>query len=299
MNPIEPMSQFVQSRSSQEIKDLQRRLQHLEQENQKLNQLQVAYQNLQRENQDLHLTLLTAVEHGDTIEGELQRINQQLRQEIAERQRVEKVLYMLLNFIRHQYSDLQIMLDILTEHGDILDQQWSAKISHVSYLATVDPLTQLANRRKFDEYLSQCWQDLIVAQEPLAILLCDIDAFKQYNDTYGHPQGDSCLQEVAACLATAVPSKTGLVARYGGEEFAVVLPRADIQVALGIAQQIDQAVQSLQIPHKASDVNAYVTLSIGFATVIPTAHTYPQSLVDRADQQLYRAKSDGKNCIRY
>jgi len=298
-DPIDPMSEPVQPSPPLAFEALKTRIQDLEAENQRLRALMANYQQLQQEKQDLHLTLLTAIEHGDTIEAELQHTNQHLRQEIVERHRAEMSLYTLLDFVRSQYADLQIMLDILTEHGDVLDQQWSAKINYISHLATVDPLTQLANRRKLDDYLDQCWHDLGKTPKSLGILLCDIDFFKEYNDTYGHPQGDNCLQEVAACLTAVVPTQQGLVARYGGEEFAVVLPCTEIQTAVQLATTIVQRVAQLQIPHTASTVAPYVTLSIGLATVIPTADIHPQSLIDAADKQLYLAKNQGKNCVCY
>lgn len=290
------MPEPVQLNTS-ELEALYARLKQLEQENQVLRRLQQSYQTLQQENQDLQITLLTATEHGDAIEDELQRINQQLRQEITERQRAETTLYVMLEFLRRQHADLRIMLDILTEHGDVVDEQWNAKVDQMSYLATVDPLTQLANRRKFDDYLKDHWRQAIDTHRPLNILLCDIDFFKQYNDTYGHPQGDSCLQQIAACLSQSIAPTEGLVARYGGEEFAVVLPGMEVSQARGRAEAIVNAVNALEIPHLSSPVTHHVTLSIGLATTVPAPDTYPQMLVDRADRQLYLAKSQGRNRI--
>ncbi|MEO1181035.1 MAG: sensor domain-containing diguanylate cyclase, partial [Cyanobacteria bacterium J06636_28] len=159
-------------------------------------------------------------------------------------------------------------------------------------LARVDALTQIANRRAFDEFLSNAWAAR--NHTPLTLILCDIDYFKLYNDTYGHQAGDECLRLVAQALKKAVKRQPDLVARYGGEEFAVVLPNTALAGAKHVAQTIQTTVQALDIEHRLSTVRPYVTISLGIATVSSTANGSPQELIAAADQGLYQAKSEGR-----
>jgi two-component system cell cycle response regulator len=164
-------------------------------------------------------------------------------------------------------------------------------------LATLDGLTQIANRRQFDDVLQREWRRNAREQSPLALIMADIDHFKRYNDTYGHQMGDDCLKQVARALYDAVKRPGDLVARYGGEEFAMILPQTDAAGAWQIAQTIQKAVQSLQIPHAGSSVDAYVTLSLGVASMIPSPATASEMLITAADQALYHAKDQGRNQI--
>jgi diguanylate cyclase (GGDEF)-like protein len=156
-------------------------------------------------------------------------------------------------------------------------------------------LTQLANRRRFDEYFNKEWRRLAREQAPLSLILCDIDCFKLYNDTYGHPAGDICLQQVAGAIRGAVRRPADLVARYGGEEFAVILPNTTTAGALRVAQTIRDRLRQLKIPHVGSLVSQYVTLSMGFASLIPTPDTFPTELISAADEALYHAKAAGRD----
>jgi diguanylate cyclase (GGDEF)-like protein len=164
-------------------------------------------------------------------------------------------------------------------------------------LAILDGLTGIANRRYFDRILNKEWKRLTREQQPLSLLLCDIDYFKDYNDTYGHPSGDHCLTEVAAVLKQATKRAADLVARYGGEEFAVILPNTNAKGALVVANAIRQKLHKLQLPHGKSAVSKYVTLSIGSATKIPNPNQNPSSLIKMADDALYRAKKAGRDRI--
>ncbi|AFZ37202.1 response regulator receiver modulated diguanylate cyclase [Stanieria cyanosphaera PCC 7437] len=164
-------------------------------------------------------------------------------------------------------------------------------------LAILDGLTGLANRRYFDRILDNEWHRLIREQKPLSLILCDIDYFKAYNDTYGHPEGDRCLQKVAQILKTAVKRPADLVTRYGGEEFALILPDTNAEGALVVANFILKQVRKLRIPHQASEICNYVTLSIGTATKIPNSHLVVEHLVKMSDDALYQAKKQGRNQI--
>lgn len=162
-------------------------------------------------------------------------------------------------------------------------------------LATIDGLTQVANRRRFDEYLDQQWQQLVEEKAPLSLILCDIDYFKRYNDTYGHQAGDDCLQKVASVLDETVQRREDLVARYGGEEFAVVLPHTPCSGAITVANAIREQVKSLHISHRGSPLSNWVTLSLGVASIIPTQSEKPASLIAAADSVLYLAKEQGRD----
>ncbi|MBD2260759.1 sensor domain-containing diguanylate cyclase [Pseudanabaena sp. FACHB-2040] len=172
-------------------------------------------------------------------------------------------------------------------------QQANQELEQIS---TTDSLTQLANRRRFDEYLRREWQRLAREQAPIALILCDVDYFKLYNDTYGHSAGDACLTQIAQAISQAIKRPSDLAARYGGEEFAVVLPNTHQSGALKIAQAIRRRLARLQIPHAASPVQAQITLSFGIAVAaMPPVATAPQILIEAADQALYQAKAEGRN----
>ena len=193
------------------------------------------------------------------------QINQKLQQEIQERERAEKDL-------------------------EKANQE-------LSRLAVLDSLTQIANRRRLDEYLRLEWQRMRREQKPLAFILCDIDYFKRYNDTYGHQAGDECLQKVALAMRRAVKHPSDLLARYGGEEFAVILPNTDREGAHQVALAIQHYIQLLEIEHKQSTINQKITISIGISSTIPNWTTSSKELVKSADNALYEAKARGRNRI--
>ena len=164
-------------------------------------------------------------------------------------------------------------------------------------LAILDGLTNIANRRYFDLVLDKEWQRSIREKKPLSLILCDVDHFKAYNDTYGHQKGDRCLQQIAKILKKSIRRPADLAARYGGEEFAVVLPNTDAQGALFIAENIARQLAHKQLPHQKSSVENYVTCSMGVATIIPRVDEYSRSIIEMADRLLYQAKKLGRNQI--
>lgn len=176
-----------------------------------------------------------------------------------------------------------------------LFEQLQAANQELHRLASLDGLTQVANRRCFDEFLSHQWRR--GAGSPLSLILCDIDYFKPYNDTYGHQAGDESLQWVAAAIRDCINPKLELIARYGGEEFAAVLPNTDLKRALELAERIRAQVAGLQIPHAQSQVSPYITMSLGVATLIPSSETTPTQLIANADEALYVAKAGGRNRV--
>jgi diguanylate cyclase (GGDEF)-like protein len=177
-------------------------------------------------------------------------------------------------------------------------QQLEIANKRLEQLATLDGLTNIANHRRFKEFLAQQWHHSHREQQPLSMLLMDVDYFKLYNDTYGHQGGDSCLKQVAAVLGETIKRTTDLAARYGGEEFVVVLSNTDKSGAMVVAERIRALVEELQIPHMASTINPYVTLSIGIASVVPNHENQAEDLIAAADRALYHAKENGRNCCR-
>ncbi|MEA5602545.1 PleD family two-component system response regulator [Nostoc sp. UHCC 0252] len=176
-----------------------------------------------------------------------------------------------------------------------LQQKLEAVNVELQRLVTIDGLTQVANRRRFEEYFNQEWQRLKREQRPLSLILCDVDFFKSYNDTYGHRVGDRCLQEIAQAIKDIINRPADLVARYGGEEFVVILPDTDVEGAIHVAEKICHAVRTLAIPHENSPVKAYVTISVGLTTQIPQPDSDLEEMIDEADRALYEAKAAGRD----
>ncbi len=163
-------------------------------------------------------------------------------------------------------------------------------------LASLDGLTGIANRRSLDERFSQEWGRAIRVQTPLALVMIDIDHFKQFNDIYGHHAGDRCLQAVAAALQAKVQRGQDHLARFGGEEFALLLPHTDLEGAMHIAEQMRLAVLDLAIPHRAAE-GEQVTVSLGCAALTPAHGEDESRLLEIADAALYQAKSAGRNRV--
>jgi diguanylate cyclase (GGDEF)-like protein len=162
-------------------------------------------------------------------------------------------------------------------------------------LANLDGLTEVANRRRFDEYFDQEWQRSGREQTPLSLILCDIDYFKNYNDHYGHQAGDACLRRVAKAISETLCRPTDLVARYGGEEFAIILPNTSSEGAVHVAELLQLRIKQLEILHAQSRVSSYVTLSLGISSQIPVLLQENQTLIAATDKALYLAKSEGRN----
>ncbi|NJM28344.1 MAG: diguanylate cyclase, partial [Pseudanabaena sp. RU_4_16] len=179
------------------------------------------------------------------------------------------------------------------------NQSLSHANKQLQQLAMVDGLTQLANRRRFDEFLWQQWQHMSRQSDklPLSLILCDIDFFKAYNDTYGHQSGDTCIKAVTRAIKNVLQRSTDLACRYGGEEFAIVLPNTDSEGAIKIAERIRAELQALAIPHESSSINKYVTVSMGVSTTIPQPQISPSALIAATDRLLYKAKQLGRDCF--
>ncbi|WP_445306125.1 diguanylate cyclase domain-containing protein [Microcoleus vaginatus] len=204
-------------------------------------------------------------------------IFQKLQKELAERQQAQARM-------REINQQLALSNEELARATHLLEQ-----------VVNIDGLTQIANRRCFNDRLEHEWQRLYREQKPLSLLLFDVDYFKRYNDCYGHLMGDDCLFKLAQTVQEVVYRPADLVARYGGEEFAIILPNTDIEGASSVAQRIHAAIKALHIPHKTSDVSDVVTISMGIANLIPISELSSADLIAIADRSLYRAKQQGRN----
>ncbi len=162
-----------------------------------------------------------------------------------------------------------------------------------------DGLTSLGNRRCFDTTLESEWHRVLRSNQPLSVVMVDIDHFKFYNDTYGHQEGDICLKRVSNALSSTLMRQCDIICRYGGEEFIAILPDTNIEGAIQVADRMLAAVEALNISHSSSPVKNYVTISLGVSTTIPTVGSIPEFLIKSADKSLYMAKDMGRNQIHY
>lgn len=191
------------------------------------------------------------------------------------------------------FEQLSTQLAIAIQQSTLFEQLAAAN-EELQRLASLDGLTHVANRRRFDEYLDREWRRMIREQSILALILCDIDYFKLYNDTYGHQAGDICLKKVAQAIASSVKRPGDLVARYGGEEFAVILPHTNGEGAMRVAEEIRKNVRGLLVPHSQSPVGC-VSISLGVAVTLPHPKATLENLIVSADLALYEAKYEGRD----
>lgn len=195
--------------------------------------------------------------------------------------------------VRRLKAAERILMLRLTE----MSTELAAANRRLELLATTDALTHLPNRRRFSEFIEQEWQRATRDRTSIALLMLDVDFFKRFNDTRGHQAGDECLRRVAAVIGGRVKRSSDLAARYGGEEFAVVLSGAEEEGALSVAHWIRAEIERQAIPHGASSVSEYVTISIGVSVMTPVAGSSPEQLIEEADTALYRAKELGRNAV--
>jgi diguanylate cyclase (GGDEF)-like protein/PAS domain S-box-containing protein len=160
-----------------------------------------------------------------------------------------------------------------------------------------DPLTGIANRRMFDKILDVEWSKARACGEPLSLVMLDIDFFKLYNDSFGHPQGDLCLTRVAGLLDDTASRTRDLCARLGGEEFVMLLPATNAEAAQAIAERFARLLARAAIPHRNSRVDDVLTVSVGVGTIVPGGQDAPAAFIELVDRRLYRAKSGGRNRI--
>jgi diguanylate cyclase (GGDEF)-like protein len=205
------------------------------------------------------------------------------------------------NRSRHDLETLDSDFQQLKGYAAELDQirrQLLETNQQLERLSTLDTLTGLANRRRFDESLRQEWRRAARDGVPLSLLFCDIDFFKGYNDSYGHLAGDECLVRVAEVLRSTFNRPGDLAARYGGEEFVLILADTNEEGAVRLAEKLRTKIESLAIPHRGSPIGSRLTISLGVATVVPTPRGGAEELIARADAALYAAKQEGRNRVR-
>ena len=201
--------------------------------------------------------------------------------------RVFKEMYQQRQIIEKQVLELEERLNELSKVQIEKD--------HLESLSMLDSLTNLYNRRGLDKYYQMHWGNCLRYQIPCAVIMIDIDDFKQYNDNYGHTRGDEILRQVAEILKASIYRAEDFVGRYGGEEFMVVMPNVGLRGAERVAQRMMDNIQLAKIPHRYSQVDQIVTVSLGVAAVVPASGMPAVELVEIADKQLYAAKHNGKN----
>ena len=205
----------------------------------------------------------------------------------------------VVHVVRNEQGEVEALIGFMFDISERkkTEEKLLALQKELEALSFKDGLTNIANRRRFDASLELEWDSAIRLRQPLSILLFDIDFFKQYNDLYGHVQGDRCLVDIAQTLSLALDGPRDLVARFGGEEFIVLLPGADASVALKVAERCQRLIQKQAIVHAHSPHDQRVTVSVGVGTVVPDEHIKPSQFLEQVDQRLYLAKKNGKNRV--
>lgn len=206
----------------------------------------------------------------------------------------------VVHVVRDQQDEVEALIGFMfdiTERKEteqkLLDLQ-----KELEELSFKDGLTGVPNRRMLDKVFEEEWMTARRHQQPLSLLVMDIDFFKQYNDCYGHIQGDDCLKQVAKALSSAATRSRDFFARFGGEEFVMLLPETDASAAIKIAERCQQLMMKLQISHQESEVSQLLTISIGLGTIVPSPKDEIVDFVEQVDQALYRAKECGRNRVK-
>lgn len=193
------------------------------------------------------------------------------------------------------YDEQGKLIAVVETLRDMTDQKKAEDTLRL--MANMDKLTGLANRRVFDEALSECLEQARTAKTSLALILGDIDHFKLYNDHYGHQGGDECLTQVAKAIKEAVGRPMDVTARYGGEEFAVILPSIEAKGAMQVAERILKKISEQNIPHATSTAADHVTMSLGVVALVPDENVSEKDMINWADKALYQAKENGRNQV--
>jgi GGDEF domain-containing protein len=201
----------------------------------KVERLEQEIESLRAQNISLRKNLDTKITQGE----QLSQVNHRLQTEILDRQQTETALRLLLERLSSEKNDLEIILDTTTSHSDTIEALLYDRALSLAREVTIDGLTQIANRRAFDQRLEGEWQRLAREHLPLSLLLCDVDFFKRYNDRYGHPVGDDCLRTVAKTIESCIRRPAEIVPRNGGEEFAVILPNTQRDRRNALVTRVD------------------------------------------------------------
>lgn len=200
--------------------------------------------------------------------------------------------FLNISEVRNQHNELTNYVSIFTDITETKNRE-----QQLTTLSMRDSLTNIGNRRAFDQYIYHKWDTLLNEKSPLSLILIDIDYFKQYNDTYGHIEGDEALKFIANQLVNCIDPNTSLAVRYGGEEFAIILPNYAEYEAIIIAKKLQRLVEKAAIPHKSSPIKDILSISCGVANVIPSIEKDVYTLIRQADKALYKAKGNGRNRV--
>jgi len=209
------------------------------------------------------------------------------------------VIYIVLMYVSAKKFNRRLINALeLSFENEKMAYELFKKNEQLDALSKRDGLTHLQNRRSMENFLNEIWNNDLLKTKPLSMLFIDIDHFKNYNDTYGHYEGDKCLINIADVLNSHLrPNKKDMAARFGGEEFAVILPDTDEKEALSIAKAIKEEVNDLHIQHSSSNIKPYVTLSMGIVCQIPEIYEHHRDFAILADKALYKAKEKGRDTI--
>jgi len=197
-----------------------------------------------------------------------------------------------------EYKKMLRQMRTMVKMSDIMQSKLNMMSGELEKLSQIDGLTGLFNRRYFNEIYQREWKAAVARGTSLGILMIDIDYFKVYNDTFGHLAGDVCLRKIAGAIEESLKDSGAYVGRFGGEEFIVLVPDAEQEKCAAAAAKIMEQVSQLAIPGAVKTTDGYVTVSIGIGVTFPKEEMKLECLVNAADQALYRAKKEGRNCWR-
>ena len=231
------------------------------------------------------------------LRSQVEKRTADLQRELAERHRMEAALNYAREQLEERVRERTSILEARNKELNATRIQLQDANSQLLKLVSIDGLTGIANRRHFDEVLTREVRRCLRERQPLSLILCDIDGFKRYNDSYGHARGDDTLKRVAQAVEKTFRRAGDLAARYGGEEFAIVLPGIEARRAWLFADRLRRNIWRLTIPNAVSPVADRVTISAGVATALPDRIYAIEELIQAADMALYRAKGNGRNRV--
>jgi len=231
------------------------------------------------------------------LRSQVEKRTEALKRELAERQRMEVALNYAREQLEERVKERTAVLEARNRELNTTRIQLQEANAQLLKLVSIDGLTGIANRRHFDEVLAREVRRCLRERQPLSLILCDIDGFKRFNDTYGHARGDDTLKRVAQAVDKTFRRAGDLAARYGGEEFAIVLPGIDARRAWLFADRLRRNIWRLAVPNAVSPVADRVTISAGVATALTDRIYAIEELIHTADTALYRAKGNGRNRV--
>jgi diguanylate cyclase (GGDEF)-like protein len=241
--------------------------------------------------------LIALTAWNSTLRGQMEKRTEALKVELAERQRAEAALNDERAQLEARVQERTAVLEARNRELNLTRIQLQEANAQLLKLVSIDGLTGIANRRHFDEVFAREVRRCLRERQPLSLILCDIDGFKRFNDTYGHARGDDTLKRVAQAVDKTFRRAGDLAARYGGEEFAIVLPGIEARRAWLFADRLRRNIWRLAIPNAVSPVADRVTISAGVATALPDRIYAIEELIQAADTALYRAKGNGRNRV--